>query len=56
VLYNHQGTLKVGTIISIEETLDENIYYLDTHVSILGDNILKTLGNMKKIRKELYGE
>ncbi len=56
VVYDHQGTLKVGTITRINEMYDTDLYELDTQVVILEDNILKKIGNLRKIRKELYGE
>ena len=57
VVYDHQGTLKVGTITRINDTYDYgDLYELDTQVVILEDNILKKIGNLRKIRKELYGE
>ena len=57
VVYDHQGTLKVGTITRINDMYDEgDLYELDTQVVILEDNILKKIGNLRKIRKELYGE
>jgi hypothetical protein len=56
IVYDHQGTLKVGTIVGIDERFTDDIYDLDTGVAILEDNILKKVGNLKRIRKELYGE
>lgn len=59
VLYNHQGTLKTGTVTSITQlTADESetLYTLDSQVSILQDNVLKVLGNMEELRREVYND
>jgi len=52
VVYDHQGTLKAGVIVAIHEQFDNDLYELDTRAVILEDNILKKLGNLKKIKKD----
>lgn len=59
VLYNHQGTLKTGTItriIQITSDPTEAVYELDSQVAIMEDNVLKLLGNMEELKKEVYDE
>jgi len=59
VLYNHQGTLKTGTITRIIQMTpdeDETLYTLDSQVTIMKDNVLKILGNMEDLKKEVYDD
>lgn len=58
VLYNHQGTLRVGTITKITESAGykEKILTLDNQSVILTDNVLKTIANMEDLKKEVYDE
>lgn len=59
VVYNHQGTLKTGTItriIDMNGIEEELLYTLDNQVTILCDNVLKLLGNMEQVKNEVYDE
>ena len=58
IFYNHQGTLKTGTVTMIRNIAgyDQPVYTLDNQAVILEDNILKVLANMEELRKEVYGD